>query len=346
MRNGLLTASCAALALAGFVFGYARLAAPSEATPARPAQARGSAAPFLSAGDCFGKSYEAWIGAIRAKNSAFNPKALLLPVIFPRGQYESAQRRLDCRSIAYESDGVVVYGWMLRPKEAPQGKLPVVVFNRGGNGGFGALKFADLFRHLIPLADQGFLVLASQYRGLAEEPGTPGADQFGGADVGDVRRLMAMIPQIPQADANNVFLLGVSRGVMQSYLVARHEPGIRAMVMVNGSVDLQADLAVRPEMVELYRARIPGYAGHETERLRERSALYWAEELPPHAPILLMHGSEDPRVPPMNGPKMKQRLDALQRPSRLIVYEGVDHFIRPELVVAEATAWFRANLGR
>jgi dipeptidyl aminopeptidase/acylaminoacyl peptidase len=87
---------------------------------------------------------------------------------FPRSQYEGAQQRFDCNAIRYESDGLTILGWMVGPKHAPGGKLPVVIFNRGGNGSFGALKFADLFTHVFPLADQGFLVLASQYRGVTE----------------------------------------------------------------------------------------------------------------------------------------------------------------------------------
>jgi dipeptidyl aminopeptidase/acylaminoacyl peptidase len=118
------------------------------------------------------------------------------------------------------------------------------------------------------------------------------------------------------------------------------------MAMVNGVVDLQADLEFRPELEQVYRERMPGYAENKAQLLRERSALAWAEDLPKAAPILLMHGSEDERVAPGNGAKMKQRLDALQHPNRLLMFEGADHFLDPAKVIAEAAAWFRANLRR
>lgn len=318
------------------------LALGTHATAATPVPAPSA---FLDATPCFNIGYDEWMAKLAGKAGADASKMAMIQAKFPRSQYEGAQQRLDCHAIRYESDGLIILGWMVAPKQTAQKKLPVVIFNRGGNGGFGAVKFADLFTHILPLADQGFLVLASQYRGVSDaEPAKFGVDEFGGADVNDVRKLMALAAQIPNADAGNIFLLGFSRGVMQGYLAARNRNDIRAMAMVNGVVDLQADLEFRPEMEKVYRERIPGYADNKAQRLRERSVLAWAEELPKAAPILLMHGSEDERVAPGNGQKMKQRLDALQRPNRLIVFEGDDHFLDPAKVIAEAVTWFRASL--
>jgi dipeptidyl aminopeptidase/acylaminoacyl peptidase len=315
----------------------------THATAASPTPAP---SPFLDATPCFSQSYDDWMARLAGKAGGDAAKMAMIQAKFPRSQYEGAQKKFDCSAIRYESDGLTILGWMVAPKHASAGKLPVVIFNRGGNGSFGAVKFADLFTHVFPLADQGFLVLASQYRGVTEaEPEKFGADEFGGADVNDVRKLIALAGQIPAADPDNIFLLGFSRGVMEGYLAARNRNEIRAMAMVNGVVDLQADLTFRPEMEQVYRERMPGYAEHKAQLLRERSALAWAEELP-KVPILLMHGTEDERVAPGNGPKMKQRLDALQRPNRLIMFEGADHFLDPAKVIAEAVAWFRANLRR
>jgi dipeptidyl aminopeptidase/acylaminoacyl peptidase len=298
--------------------------------------------PFLDARACFSVGYDDWAAKLANGDAA---KLKMISAKLPRSLYEGAAQRLDCQSIRYESDGLGILGWMVAPKAAPGAKLPVVIFNRGGNGSFGALKFADLFSHVFPLADQGFVVLASQYRGVSEaDPAKFGVDEFGGADVNDVRKLIALVSRIPNADPGNIFLLGFSRGVMEGYLAARKHDDIRAMAMVNGVVDLQADLQFRPEMEQVYRERMPGYATNKAQLLRERSALAWAEELPKDAPILLMHGTQDERVAPGNGPKMKQRLDALNRPNRLIMFEGSDHFLDPAKVVAEAVAWFRANL--
>lgn len=333
-----LRRTCCALLLASSIHATATAAAPAPVT-----------SPFLDATPCFQQDYDQCVARLTARADAGPAqKAMVRATIharFPRSRYEGAQQRLDCHAIRYDSDGLAIMGWMAAPRDAGNGKLPVIIFNRGGNGGFGALKFADLFSHVFPLAEQGFLVLASQYRGVSDaDPAKFGEDEFGGADVEDVRRLIALVRELPNADADNIFLLGFSRGVMQGYLAARHHDDIRAMAMVNGVVDLEADLAYRPEMEKVYRARIPGYAENKVEALRERSALAWAEDLPKSAPILLMHGSDDQHVAPDNGPKMKQRLDALHHPNRLVMFEGEDHFLDPAKVVAEAVAWFRSNL--
>jgi dipeptidyl aminopeptidase/acylaminoacyl peptidase len=302
-------------------------------------------APFLDATPCFSLGYDAFMARLAAKNGADTQMMAMLQSKFPRSQYEHAQQAFDCSAIRYESDGLTILGWMVAPKQAPGGKLPIVIFNRGGNGSFGALKFVDLFSHVFPLSEHGFLVLASQYRGVSDaEPEKYGVDEFGGADVRDVRKLIDLAKQVPGADPDNIFVLGISRGVMEGYLAARKNNDVRAMAMVNGVVDLQADLEFRPEMEQVYRERMPGYGEHKTALLRERSALVWAEELPSTAPILLMHGTGDERVAPGNGPKMKQRLDALNHPNRLLMFEGADHFLDPAKVVAEAAAWFRASL--
>ncbi len=331
MYMRILRRACCALLLA--LCTHAAAATPPPAT-----------SPFIDTTPCFSLDYDQWIARLSGNATVDSAKIAMIQAKLPRSQYEGARQRLDCHAIRYESDGLAILGWMVSPRHAPQAKLPVVIFNRGGNGGFGALKFADLFTHVFPLAEQGFVVLASQYRGVSgTDPAKFGVDEFGGADVNDVRKLIALTRQIPNADADNIFLLGFSRGVMQSYMAARHRDDIRAMAMVNGVVDLQADLEFRPEMEKVYRERMPGYTDNKTLLLRERSALAWAEDLPKSAPILLMHGSEDERVAPGNGPKMKQRLDALQHPNRLIVFEGEDHFLDPAKVIAEAVAWFKAN---
>ena len=36
----------------------------------------------------------------------------------------------------YQVDGIPVKGWMIKPRQH-QGKLPVLIYNRGGNGGYG-----------------------------------------------------------------------------------------------------------------------------------------------------------------------------------------------------------------
>jgi dipeptidyl aminopeptidase/acylaminoacyl peptidase len=270
-----------------------------------------------------------------------------LPYQFPREDFERAQQQLECSSIAYESDGLTISGWMVVPKGKPDRKLPVLIYNRGGNGSFGAVRFPMLMRNVFPYAERGFLVLVSQYRGVPEtDPKRFGTDQFGGDDVRDVTRLVALAKRIPNADPHNIFMLGVSRGGMMSFMAARRTHDIKAMAVISGVSDLESELKFRPEMEQVYLARIPGYPTDKTSMLAERSVLSWAEDLPKDMPVLLLHGDKDKRVSVANGKRLHQRLDQLQHPNKLIVYPGDDHFLshhRKE-AIDEVIRWFHAAM--
>jgi dipeptidyl aminopeptidase/acylaminoacyl peptidase len=305
-------------------------------------------APFLSSSDCFSTwtSYDDWLAKVRAKNPWWNPKALLLPWVFPRADFERALAQLDCRFVSYESDGLIIYGWLVLPKGG-KARLPVLIFNRGGNGSFGAIDFATVMQTLFPYAHEGFLVLASQYRGVSEtDPKRLGTDEFGGADVRDVTRLVDLVAQIPRADPDNIFMLGASRGAMMSFMTARRSNRVKAMAVIGGMSDLKADLRFRPEMEQVYAARIPNYSVDKTQALAERSVLAWAQELPPRMPLLIMHGENDDRVQLSDATRLHARMDQLKRPNKLVVYPGDDHLLSKnrDKSRAEIVRWFRAAM--
>jgi len=243
---------------------------------------------------------------------------------------------VDCHAITYGSDGLAIDGWMVAPKHR-RGPLPVLVYNRGGNGAYGALDADDVRRQLVPYANEGFLVLASNYRD---------DDEFGGRDVRDVRRLLALVARVPRADAGNVFMLGVSRGGMQSYLAARQSPNVRALAVIGGMADLAGELRFRGEMDQVYAHRIPGYAHDKPGTLAARSVLAWPEKLPASMPVLLLHGAADARVHVSNSTRLHARLDALGHPNKLVVFAGEDHGLsgHRDAARAEVVAWFRAAM--
>ena len=64
-------------------------------------------------------------------------------------------------------------------------------------------------KYLSYLSRNGYVVLASQYRG---NDGGQGQEEFGGADVNDVLNLMPLARSLSFADAKNTVILGFSRG--------------------------------------------------------------------------------------------------------------------------------------
>lgn len=313
--------------------------------PERPAVAATGA--FESERSCWhGGGYDEWMSDLRGLNGYWNPLGWLFGRRFPRSRYDELAARVDCRFISYRSDGFPISGYMLAPRDSDAEKLPVLIYNRGGNGSFGATTFFLAMHMLVPYAEEGFLVLASNYRGASDrEPEKYGFDEFGGKDVRDVEKLLELVERIPHADADNVFMLGASRGAMMSYLVARNTDRIRALASINGGADLEHELIYRPAMEQVYAGRIPDYATRKKEALAERSVIHWADELPRDMPILLLAGGKDERVDPESSPRLAARLDEIGHPHKLVMYPEDDHSLRANWDESEreVIAWFRAH---
>lgn len=306
------------------------------------------ASPFLGESDCFAGAtdYDGWLASLPSERfgQALPPAAVSRVV--PRQHFEWAQAAVDCRRVSYRNDGATIYAYVVTPKLGTAGKRPVVVYNRGGNSLFGAIDSIALFREIFPLVKAGYVVVASQYRGGTEgEPATVGVDEFGGRDVGDVLQLLKLSSSLPGVDANNVFMLGASRGGMMNYLVARQHPGIRAMATMGAPTDLSAGLKSRPEMERVYQALIPDYAKNKQVALDSRSALRWADALPADLPVLILHGEADDRVSVEDSRAMDLRLTQLGIEHKLVVYPGDNHGMQNNRRQAygEVLTWFEQH---
>lgn len=229
---------------------------------------------------------------------------------------------VEVSSITYLSDGLRVRGYLAVPRKG--GRLPCVVYNRGGNRSFGALDDASALLALGRLASWGYVVVASQYRG---NEGGEGREEFGGADVNDVLNLIPLLESHPRADASRIGMLGVSRGGMMTYLALARTDRIAAAVVVGGLSDLADSGRRRPGMESVYAALIPGYPEEGTGGLDERSAIRWVERLPRATPLLLQHGAADDRVDPSQALALAGRLVETGHTVRLVLFEGGDHVL-------------------
>ena len=118
--------------------------------------------------------YADWLAFVRARHTAAGVAfdATAFRAGHPREAFDALAVRggVDCRRIVYMSDGLRIAGFVVAPRDAAAHPRPLLIFNRGGNRSFGQLVFGDLvdFAHW---AQQGFVVVASQYRG---GPGSEG----------------------------------------------------------------------------------------------------------------------------------------------------------------------------
>ncbi|MCC5826525.1 prolyl oligopeptidase family serine peptidase [Alkalimonas sp.] len=238
--------------------------------------------------------------------------------VFTQPQFEQRVNTVYCRDFMYLVDDVEVRGVVLAPVHPDKAErpLPVLIYNRGGNAGFGALRFPFIYQHLITWAEQGYIVIASNYR---EQ------DEFGGADVADVEALLPIIQQMPMADQSKIAMWGVSRGGMQSLMAVRNMPEVKALVFSVGVIDLEKELEFRAEMENVYQARIPDYANRKEQALAERSVVHWLDEIPAELPILILHGEQDERVHVSNATRFAKLLQQREQPHQLHIYPDAGH---------------------
>ncbi|MBT3232821.1 MAG: prolyl oligopeptidase family serine peptidase [Calditrichaeota bacterium] len=233
--------------------------------------------------------------------------------------------QISIKEITYLSDGLNVKGYLAEPKEEKQ--YPCVIYCRGGNRDFGMITEAKAEKLLGHIANWGYVVIASQYRGVM---GGEGFEEFGGDDVNDVINLIDILATIPNADTSRIGIYGFSRGGMMTYISLTRTEKIDAAIIRSGASDLLDGARRRPEMDRVFSELIPDYENNRESELKSRSAIYWAEKLR-KTPILLLHGSLDMRVHPTQALRMADTLFSIGHPFRFVFYEGGSHSLREHI---------------
>ncbi len=304
--------------------------------------------------NCFSRVfqyYDSWRGFMERKyrNKHLDEEKLLQAMTrfdenFGAEKFNSYKSKLSCINFSYLVDGNTVKGFMIKPKLASN-KLPVLIYNRGGNGNYGGVVFGAMMHNLFPIANEGFVIIGSQYRGTFIDD-SPVQDEFGGKDVNDVTALLKIIPHIRGADADRIGMYGASRGGMQTFLALKQAENIKAVATIAGNSDLLKGLTYRPSMERVHRHRIPDYQQNKVAELQKRSVLNWIEKLPPNVPILLLHGTNDKRVSVNHSIDLASALAKNNIPHKLVLYPEDNHGLRNNRAKAnkELVNWFHKYL--
>ena len=224
--------------------------------------------------------------------------------------------KIDFHKIRYLSDGLEVVGFIFKPKNL-NSKLPVLIFNRGGNREYGKLS-SKLFKYLSFLASNNYVVLASQYRG---NDGGQGREQFGGTDINDVLDLIPLAKSLQFTDPNNIFMLGFSRGGLMTYLAIKYDAPINAAAVVGGITDLWRWYGERSGV----RITLGQLVGLDKKEYDKRSAVHWPEKI--NVPILILHGARDGRVSVQQAKELSKKLDELGKEHELVIFPTGNHSI-------------------
>lgn len=303
---------------------------------------------ILKQKDCFNPvhDYATWITEFMGEKASpeFQQR---IARDFPEAVYEDYRNNLICKRFIYRVDGLSVEGFYAAPKQVSE-DIPAIIYNRGGNASFGKITQGTIIRHILPLAKEGFFVIASQYRGSSSIKNN-GTDEFGGRDINDVLALLDIIDDSAGVDHQRVGLYGWSRGGFMSFLAAKHSPRFSAIAVVGAPTDLWAELqtGLRPEMEQnVFSKRIPYYAQNKQQALKDRSVIYWLEQLQSQTPMLIMHGDKDKHVHVDNALNLASELQSAGQPYKLIIYEGGNHGLTQyrHQVLQEAANWFRTHL--
>jgi len=289
-------------------------------------------------------TYKYWMDYNNKKISPFNEEKF--EKWYPKERFDNIKDNIECIDFTYQVDGFTIAGFYLKPKQSIQKKLPVIIFNRGGNGEFGAVQFTYKMSRLAELVKQGFIVVGSQYRGSSLSILNNGKDEFGGSDVNDVLALTKIIEALPEADTSRVGMYGWSRGGMQTYIAAKSLPNIKAIAVGAGNSDEAMALKIRPKMEKVLIQRVPNFKENRTVELEKRSVIKWIDKLPKQAPILLLHGDKDWRVDVEQSIQLAAALKKENYPHKLVIYPGGNHGLKKhsKKVNQEVATWFKKYL--
>jgi dipeptidyl aminopeptidase/acylaminoacyl peptidase len=247
----------------------------------------------------------------------------------------ASDARYVLEKLRYRSEGLSVIAYLYRPTDDTQTKRPVIVFNRG------SYVRGDIAPELLPmfhrLANAGFSIVAPMYRG---SDGGEGHDEMGGADLHDLMNVAELLSELPSLDTRNVFLYGESRGGMMVFQAMRDGFPARAAATFGGFTDLEALVSTEDGMA-MARSIWPRFDEERDEIIARRSAIHWPDRL--DLPLLLMHGSDDESVSPVQTLLLARELADANKELGVIIFPGGSHTLTQQRVERDqhAVEFFR-----
>jgi dipeptidyl aminopeptidase/acylaminoacyl peptidase len=245
-------------------------------------------------------------------------------------------------------DGLRIAGWYAQPRgPAPAGGFPAVMWVHGGP----AMQTRANFRPDIQmLLSQGFAVLMPNARGS-----TGYGRAFMLADevekrpdvMEDLATGRAWLAAQPNIDANRIGIMGQSYGGWAVMAAVTQQPDLwKAAVNYYGIADFVTLLERTSPWRRDHRAREYGFPGTNDELFKKISPIHHIDRVV--APMLLLHGDRDPRVPMHES---EQFSEALALRQKKVAYERFTYaghgFIRPDhrrRAYASVAAHFREHL--
>lgn len=221
---------------------------------------------------------------------------------------------VDARYVHFTSDdGLRVPGILYKPPVPPGGRLPAIVLVHGGPTAQDLLQFNP---YVQLLANRGFAVLQVNYRGstgYGRAYMEMNLGDIGGGDARDVAAGARFLASDPDVDPDRILCAGGSYGGYMTYRQLTRFPELWAGgVAWVGITDWELLYRESMEHFKYYLRLLFGGSPDEVpERYREASPIHEAHRL--RAPLLMVHGVNDPRCPVIQARAFRERLLALGR---------------------------------
>ena len=239
----------------------------------------------------------------------------------------------------YNSGSNKVKGYLSYPKNISR-KLPVIIWNRGGNDKSGRLDDFLAAGMLGEIASWGYIVFASQYRDN---------DEFGGKDLYDVLNLINEAKLFEFSDGNRIGMEGWSRGGMMSYLALSKTNDVNTCIIIAGLADLIYNEKYNKKLGLEYKKHFGTDDKNEfVKKMKDRSAKYWPDKISENTSILFIHGTDDDKISVEDSKIMYEKLSELNKNTKydLKIINGGDHFLKNKKkeVALLRRSWFKSNL--
>ena len=219
-------------------------------------------------------------------------------------------------------DGVEINGYVTIPNG--EGPFPLVVMPHGGPYVSETVDRFDEWSQL--LANNGYMVLQPQYRGSQKY----GLDFYKSAFIKGSEAGRAMqddkddgalyLVKQGLVDPNRMAMFGWSYGGYAALIAASREDQIYQCVIAGAAV-------TDPDMqMDYYRYRIEGSQKIEQLTTWDGAVSPIKEVEKINVPMLVVHGSNDQRVPPEHFDKYIAELDRAGIDYQKLILEGADHF--------------------
>ena len=245
-------------------------------------------------------------------------------------------------------DGLRIPGWFALPRgRAPEAGFPAVMWVHGGPA---AQTRANFRPDIQMLLSQGFAVLMPNARGS-----TGYGRAYMEADemekrldfLEDLAAGRAFLAAQPNIDAKRIGIMGQSYGGWAVLAAVTLQPDLwKAAVDYYGIADFVTLLERTGPWRRDHRAREYGFPETHDELFRKISPIHHIDKVV--APLLLLHGDRDPRVPMHESDQISEALASRQK---RVAYERFTYaghgFIRPDhrrRVYASVAAHFREHL--